>query len=707
MMWRFKEIGHPVFKSVNALSRGILERKGGRDTIHFSADSSNTELLFRTIHSANHLSIYAPVVGWCEEFVQRIPNQKGSISEKFVAKDNVQLLKNVKPQGVNSLVQTPRSDSRASGNRLRECAQRCGTLEKEIQFTRVCEDATFWRRFSFVMSYKTVLDVDDGFGDWTAATQRIHYSLLKSKFQNLCSDFRTDHNWTSSSSSYQTISWHQRNWNSDLFHNNRRKDNLGGDLPRENRHVYDAHLNDPDNNPRSSDLLLESSVAKEREFGSAKMEPSSSIGRNSDEPSVQLFTWSLSYWRREVEWHPCLSTFQRTFSRNRSLKFGHEIGTSLWSRRKSNRRRCSLQLEGPKLRKALQKAGGQQFSDSDSLQYVHEGSNKTRCQYCNNSRDVLQYNRAIQGHWWEFDDAWVDRSRRHSIQMERILGSSRMLLRWHFSLQLCTIAGGRASKEGRQTIFFTLRNPVADNPDEEEPSDDISKPRQVHYHNKWRLRQDAVYSFNLARAQDKGLQFWQTRSHATIVCSSVTAYCIFKAISPKRCEDFYLKDSRRFVPHRRKYSRVLGNRSSGSSKTHWRVFFGHQEIGAKRGTRYANRQSRITLRPGIHAKYWVTCWEGKASLKNRPQCDLGRWRTNESNSNVVENWRNGYRTKSIVDDLGKAETSIKFSEEPSRTIHKFGNIELHELGQNIQNESANLAWSTYQSEWSVCAKSGI
>ena len=46
MVERFKETNHPVFKSISALSRGTLKRQGGRDTIHFNADSSNTQLLF-------------------------------------------------------------------------------------------------------------------------------------------------------------------------------------------------------------------------------------------------------------------------------------------------------------------------------------------------------------------------------------------------------------------------------------------------------------------------------------------------------------------------------------------------------------------------------------------------------------------------------------------------------------------------------------
>ena len=88
-------------------------------------------------------------------------------------------------------------------------------------------------------------------------------------------------------------------------------------------------------------------------------------------------------------------------------------------------------------------------------------------------------------------------------------------------------------EEGRQTVFFTPLNPFGDNPDDEEPSDDLLKPRKVYYHRKWKPRQDAVYWINFAQAQEKGLQFWQTRSHAIIVYNSVPADCIYKVISQK------------------------------------------------------------------------------------------------------------------------------------------------------------------------------
>ena len=57
MVEQFKDTGHPVFKSISALSCGILKKKNGSDTIHFNADAVNTVLLFQTIHSVNRLSI--------------------------------------------------------------------------------------------------------------------------------------------------------------------------------------------------------------------------------------------------------------------------------------------------------------------------------------------------------------------------------------------------------------------------------------------------------------------------------------------------------------------------------------------------------------------------------------------------------------------------------------------------------------------------
>ena len=59
----------------------------------------------------------------------------------------------------------------------------------------------------------------------------------------------------------------------------------------------------------------------------------------------------------------------------------------------------------------------------------------------------------------------------------------------------------------------------------------LSKPRKVHFKTKWKLSQKAVYWIPLARAQEKGLQFWRTRSRAIVVYDSLPLDCIERVMS--------------------------------------------------------------------------------------------------------------------------------------------------------------------------------
>ena len=140
MMERFKDTSHPVFKSISALSRGILEKKNNRDTIHFNADGSNTELLFRTIHSVTQLSIYGAVSNWCEQsgLKEEEKGQENSLGKKESVTKCV--LTSVKSREVNFLVSSPRL---APGSSLRENIKDFESLSETIRFTRVCEDTIF------------------------------------------------------------------------------------------------------------------------------------------------------------------------------------------------------------------------------------------------------------------------------------------------------------------------------------------------------------------------------------------------------------------------------------------------------------------------------------------------------------------------------------------------------------------------------------
>ena len=107
------------------------------------------------------------------------------------------------------------------------------------------------------------------------------------------------------------------------------------------------------------------------------------------------------------------------------------------------------------------------------------------------------------------------------------------------------VAGG---KQGRQTIFFTPLDPFNSDADEAESVTDIKKPRKVHYQIHWRPEQDAVYWIHLSTAQDAGLEFWQTGSHAIITYQSVTKECVVKVVSESGKRELF---ARQLTPRER------------------------------------------------------------------------------------------------------------------------------------------------------------
>ena len=71
----YKDSGHSAFWATGPLGRSFLSKEGGRSTIHISAEPSNADLLFRTHHSANHLSIYGTQLILCHSQAWRNPSQ--------------------------------------------------------------------------------------------------------------------------------------------------------------------------------------------------------------------------------------------------------------------------------------------------------------------------------------------------------------------------------------------------------------------------------------------------------------------------------------------------------------------------------------------------------------------------------------------------------------------------------------------------------
>ena len=69
VMTNFSECGHPIFRASSAFERGELRSKGhGKKFIHFNGSEENIELLFRTVISANQLSVYGAVADYATNY---------------------------------------------------------------------------------------------------------------------------------------------------------------------------------------------------------------------------------------------------------------------------------------------------------------------------------------------------------------------------------------------------------------------------------------------------------------------------------------------------------------------------------------------------------------------------------------------------------------------------------------------------------------
>ena len=117
---------------------------------------------------------------------------------------------------------------------------------------------------------------------------------------------------------------------------------------------------------------------------------------------------------------------------------------------------------------------------------------------------------------------------------------------------------GRTKFVERQTVFFTVVNPV--NKEHKDPHEiDLHAPRLARYkQKKWKRHQDTVYWVEKQLAQQKGFNFYQTRSNAIILDDTLPAYCIPKVVVMKSEE---IKYTRRYMchfgPHRRFPSKII------------------------------------------------------------------------------------------------------------------------------------------------------
>ena len=77
--------------------------------------------------------------------------------------------------------------------------------------------------------------------------------------------------------------------------------------------------------------------------------------------------------------------------------------------------------------------------------------------------------------------------------------------------------------------------------DHREVEYDMDKLRIAPYKHTWKAHNNAVDWCNFKLAQRKGLQFYQSRSHAITLSSTLPAICIEKVVCMKTGEELYCK----------------------------------------------------------------------------------------------------------------------------------------------------------------------
>ena len=483
------------FPGIKGIGSRILEKERWKYSIHFNGDASNAKPLFRTICSAQS----------AHRFLVRHSEIGNWRSKKWM----------LRQKHLRLMFKHREIDCVISKRNSKICRKRWKWL--------TCETAAFMRKVSPGQCFRTIHDIDDGFGGKTGACRES--SLLR------------DHD------NCEPVGWIKGFAQIGRVIQVRATcylDQYGIEIQEpfmlRNGSLRDCDIQRP--NPLRGwspwrkreepphDVEMVSYTNIEESIATKQQEPSSIPMNPPSKTCIRISNGSgMTFLRESLTWK--VSNEVTKCSRHRELHRAVD-GANVW---------CSLL---PMLRREFETEGAGVFSNSKWLSLIHGGSDKHRFQYCLDSNENLMYIRAIQGH---SGGALVDPELMNYVAIPlgwkeylyHVGGSFAM----HSIMQAGLVAGGKDTKEGRQTVFFTVLDRLGDELDEE--YEDLSQPRRVHYKSKWRVTQDAIYWINLAKAQNNGITLWQTRPHAIILCDSVSADCIEKVLSTRYDNILYQK----------------------------------------------------------------------------------------------------------------------------------------------------------------------
>ena len=210
-------------------------------------------------------------------------------------------------------------------------------------------------------------------------------------------------------------------------------------------------------------------------------------------------------------------------------------------------------------------------------------------------------------------------------------------------------------------MFFTSVISMDDDLSMEEIRCVLDKPRVAPHKNTWRPHQNTVYWCNLKLAQKRGLQFYQTRSHAIVLYNILLAICTEKAVCMKTEEELYhnVYQSPRVLRIFLKPNSQSGQQDQPGQEA--RKSSDHQSASGSYGeSRSGNDDCRI---PGIlHSTVQQQDTNRKETVKK-----------------LIQQFENHPNKEFFLQDLKKTEEIDTLSEKSKKLITDTGNTEIFEL----------------------------
>ena len=348
-----KDSGHPVIQATSACARGFLNYKGGRCTIHFSAEPSNAELLYFAQFTTQISSVSTEQSRIGVEIL--LSGQTQVIVEKSVAKENEQLCRKLEPEEVNTLVRTLETNVQATRDRLRVYHENFEKWSSEIKGI-----SKFWVCWIHEESlHRTILQNCSWHWCWIWRNDRVMQSknyLVIIKIPKPKSVQFVKSKITCYLVNMELKYTYRQHHKTDLI--------PGLSYP-------EAH---------TSEMVSSTSVERSHAVESSIEETQSS--KPQAQSSIPMIYPSKEFIRIDERKRNGISAYVNV------ERYSFEWKISMVRHRDLT----------DKLRREVESEGAQTFSDSQWLGHIFKGSDKPRCQFCVNSNDDLLHVRAIQGH---------------------------------------------------------------------------------------------------------------------------------------------------------------------------------------------------------------------------------------------------------------------------------------------------------------------